>query len=106
VLLWVVVTRTQLTKLVNERNQGKTISMCAMKAGMHRKKAGKYLSQDKVMEQRPVPTPRRFALLLAVPPAIAPQECGASRPPHRPPARSAALITLAILTATTIQARS
>ena len=53
-LLWVVVTRTQLTKLVNERNQGKTISMCAMKAGMNRKTAGKYLSQDKVMEQRRV----------------------------------------------------
>ncbi len=54
-LLWVVVTRTQLTKLVNERNQGKTISMCAMKSGMSRKTAGKYLSQDKVMEQRRVP---------------------------------------------------
>lgn len=54
-LLWVVVTRTQLTKLVNERNQGRTISMCAMKAGMNRKTAAKYLSQDKVMEQRRVP---------------------------------------------------
>ena len=51
----VVVTRTQLTKLVNERNQGKTISMCAMKAGMSRKTAGKYLDQDKVMERRQVP---------------------------------------------------
>jgi transposase len=50
-----VVTRTQLTKLVNERNQGKTISMCAMKSGMNRKTAGKYLSQDKVLEQRRVP---------------------------------------------------
>jgi len=50
-----VVTRTQLTKLVSERNQGKTISMCAMKAGMSRKTAGKYLDQDKVMEQRQVP---------------------------------------------------
>lgn len=54
-LLWVVVTRTQLTKLVIERNQGKTIGMCAMKAGMNRKTAGKYLSQDKVLEQRRVP---------------------------------------------------
>jgi len=55
VLLWVVVTRTQLTKLVSERNQGKTISMCAMKSGMNRKTAGKYLSQDNVLEQRRVP---------------------------------------------------
>lgn len=54
-LLWVVVTRTQLTKLVSERNQGKTISMCAMKAGVSRKTAGKYLSQDNVLEQRRVP---------------------------------------------------
>ena len=54
-LLWVVVTRTQLTKLVTERNQGKTISMCALKAGMSRKTAGKYLSQDPVLEQRRVP---------------------------------------------------
>jgi transposase len=42
----VVVTRTQLTRLVIERNQGKTISMCAMKSGMSRKTAGKYLSQE------------------------------------------------------------
>jgi len=54
VLLWVVVTRTQLTRLVRERNQGKTISMSAMKAGMSRKTAGKYLRQDNVMEQRQV----------------------------------------------------
>jgi transposase len=47
----VVVRRTQPTKLVNERNQGRTISMSAMKAGMSRKTAGKYLRQDKVMEQ-------------------------------------------------------
>ena len=53
-LLWVVVTRTQLTKLVIERNQGRTIGMCAMKAGMSRKTAGKYLSQDNVLEQRRV----------------------------------------------------
>jgi transposase len=51
----VVVTRTQLTKLVNELNQGKTISMSAMKAGMSRKTAGKYLAQDNVMEQQKVP---------------------------------------------------
>jgi len=59
VLLWVVVTRIQLTKLLTklliERNQGRTISMCAMKAGMSRKTAGKCLRQDNVMEQRPVP---------------------------------------------------
>ena len=54
-LLGVVVTRTQLTKLVIERNQGKTISMCAMKAGMSRKTAGKYLSQDNVLKERRVP---------------------------------------------------
>jgi transposase len=54
-LLWVVVTRTQLTKLVSERNQGRTISMCAMKVGMSRKTAGKYLSQNNVLEQRRVP---------------------------------------------------
>ena len=51
----VVVRRTQLTKLVNERNQGRTISMSAMKAGMSRKTARKYLRQDDVMEQRQVP---------------------------------------------------
>ena len=54
-LLWVVVTKTQLTKLVIERNQGKTIGMCAMKAGMSRKTAGKYLNQDDVLEQRRLP---------------------------------------------------
>jgi transposase len=54
VLLWVVVTRTQLTRLVSERNQGKTISMSAMKAGMSRKTAGKYLQQDNAMEQQKV----------------------------------------------------
>jgi len=51
----VVVSRTQLIKLVNERNQGRTIGMCAMKAGMSRKTAGKYLSQDNVLEVRRVP---------------------------------------------------
>jgi len=50
-----VVTRTQLTKLIIERNQGRTISMCAMKAGMSRKTAGKYLNQDNILEQRRVP---------------------------------------------------
>ena len=54
-LLRVVVTRTQLTKLVIERNQGKTISMSAMKAGMSRNTARKYLRQDDVMEQRREP---------------------------------------------------
>ena len=51
----VVVTRTQLIKLVYERNQGRTISMCAMKAGMSRKTAGKYLSQENVLDVRRVP---------------------------------------------------
>ena len=51
----VVVSRTQLTKLVSERNQGRTISMCAMKAGMSRKTAAKYLCQDNVLETRQVP---------------------------------------------------
>jgi hypothetical protein len=70
VLLWVVVTRTQLTKLVSERNQGKTISMCAMKAGMSRKTAGKYLGSvpnganlrriwDKVRQSGRVEWPQR-----------------------------------------------
>ena len=51
----VVVSRTQLTKLVNERNRGSTISMSAMKAGVSRKTAGKYLKQDNALEQRRVP---------------------------------------------------
>jgi transposase len=55
VLLWVVVKRTQLTKLVFERNQGATITMSAMKAGMSRNTARKHLRQENVMEQRPVP---------------------------------------------------
>ncbi len=54
-LLWVVVKRTQLTKLVYERNQGATISMSAIKAGMSRGTARNYLQQDDVMEQRQVP---------------------------------------------------
>ena len=54
-LLWVVVKRTQLTKLVYERNQGATISMSAIKAGMSRNTARNYLRQDDVMEQRQVP---------------------------------------------------
>jgi hypothetical protein len=41
VLLWVVVKRTQLTKLVYERNQGASIAMSAMKAGMTRNTARK-----------------------------------------------------------------
>jgi len=36
----VVVTRTRLTKPVNERNQGKTIGMRAMKSGMSRTQDG------------------------------------------------------------------
>jgi transposase len=55
VLLRVVVTRTQLTKLVSERNKGKTIIMSATKAGMSPKTARKYLRQDDVMDQRPAP---------------------------------------------------
>ncbi len=54
-LLWVVVNRTQLTKLVYERNQGANISMSAIKAGMSRTTARNYLRQDNVMEQRQVP---------------------------------------------------
>jgi hypothetical protein len=50
-----VVRRSQLTKLVIERNRGSTISMCAMKAGVSRKTACKYLRQDNAMEQRRVP---------------------------------------------------
>jgi len=51
----VVVTRTQLTRLVNERNQGKTIGMCAMKSGRSRKTAGKYLNRENVTERQRVP---------------------------------------------------
>ena len=51
----VVVKRTQLTNLVSERNQGATISMSAIKAGMSRTTARNYLRQDDVMEQRQVP---------------------------------------------------
>lgn len=51
----VVVKRTQLTKLVSERNQGANISMSAIKAGMSRTTARNYLRQDDVMEQRQVP---------------------------------------------------
>lgn len=54
-LLRVVVTRSQLTKLVYERNQGRTISMSAMKAGMSRKTGSKYLGQDDVMDQQQEP---------------------------------------------------
>jgi transposase len=55
VLLWVVVKRTQLTKLVHERNQGTNISMSAIKAGMSRTTARNYLQQDDVMDQRQAP---------------------------------------------------
>ena len=54
-LLWVVVKRTQLTKLVSERNQGANISMSAIKAGMSRNTARNYLRQDDVLEQRQTP---------------------------------------------------
>ena len=54
-LLWVVVKRTQLTKLVRERNQGANISMSAIKAGMSRTTARNYLRQEDVMEQRQAP---------------------------------------------------
>jgi transposase len=50
-----VVKRTQLTKLVRERNQGANISMSAIKAGMSRTTARNYLRQDDVMEQRQAP---------------------------------------------------
>jgi transposase len=50
-----VVRRNQLSKLVREHNQGRTIKMCAMKAGMSRKTAAKYLKQENPMEQRRVP---------------------------------------------------
>lgn len=52
---WVVVTRTQLTKLAIERNQARTVSMSAMKSGMSRNTARKYLRQNDVTEQRRVP---------------------------------------------------
>jgi hypothetical protein len=55
VLVWVVVTKFQLNRLVIERNQGRTIGMCAMKSGMSRKTAGKYLKQKNPLEQRQVP---------------------------------------------------
>jgi len=51
-----VVTRTQLTKLANERNQGRTIRMSAMKSGMSRNTARKYLRQNDPTEQRRVKT--------------------------------------------------
>jgi hypothetical protein len=53
--LWVVVTRTQLTKLANERNQGRTIRMSAMKSGMSRNTARKHLRQNDPTEQRRAP---------------------------------------------------
>jgi transposase len=55
VRLRVVVKRTQLTKLGSERNQGKTITMSAMKAGMSRNTARKFLRQTNITEQRAVP---------------------------------------------------
>jgi hypothetical protein len=55
VLLRVVLKQTQVTELVFERNEGTTISMSAMKAGMSRNTGRKYLRQDNVTEQRPQP---------------------------------------------------
>ena len=55
VRVWVVVKRTQLNKLVSERNQGRTISMSAMKAGMSRTTANKYLGQNDPLDQPRVP---------------------------------------------------
>jgi hypothetical protein len=54
-LLWLVVNRTQFTKLVYERNQGANISMSAIKAGMSRTTARNYLRQDDMLEQRQLP---------------------------------------------------
>jgi len=50
-----VVTRTQLTKLSDERNQGKSIMMSAQKSGMARNMARKYLRQDDVLKQEKAP---------------------------------------------------
>jgi transposase len=50
-----VVTRAQLTKLVSERNQGKSIIMCAQKAGMSPNTARKYFRQDNVTDQKKTP---------------------------------------------------
>jgi transposase len=55
VLLRVVVKTTQLNKLVYERNRGASIRMSAMKAGMSRNTARKYLRQKDVMEQKRAP---------------------------------------------------
>ena len=55
VLPWVVVTKAQLTKLVSERNQGKSIIMCAQKSGMSANTARKHLRQDNVTEQKKAP---------------------------------------------------
>lgn len=55
VLLRVVVRLTQLIKLLYERNNGRTTSMCVMKSGMSRKTASKYLRQENVLEPRQTP---------------------------------------------------
>ena len=54
-LPWVVVTRAQLTKLVYERNQGRSIIMSAQKSGMSRNTARNHLRQDDVLKQEKVP---------------------------------------------------
>lgn len=51
----VVVKQTQVNRLVCERNQGRTITMSAIKAGMSRNTAHKYLRQSNPREQRQVP---------------------------------------------------
>ena len=50
-----VVTRCQLNKLVYERNRRVSITMSAMKAGMSRNTARKYLRQADPSEQKQVP---------------------------------------------------
>gem|GEM_PF-2487852 len=54
-LPWVVVTRAQLTKLVYERNQGRSIIMSAQKSGMSRNTARKHLRQNDVLNQEKSP---------------------------------------------------
>ncbi|YCM42762.1 IS21 family transposase [Verrucomicrobiaceae bacterium 227] len=50
-----MVTRAQLTKLVYERNQGRSIIMSAQKSGMSRNTARNHLRQDDVLKQEKVP---------------------------------------------------
>ncbi len=50
-----MIKQTQLNKLVIEHNEGKSISMSAMKSGISRNTARKYLRQKDVMEQEKKP---------------------------------------------------